>query len=255
MTRRRASRWIDQAEFRLPAYSRHVLDIGKIVHGMNEATLWALLVREYARTDGLDGLVDIRIDRLPQRSDMYGGSILNESGKFIRLLSAGVEAWCGHDKPGRNTDTLVEELRNLLPPSDPRFEIWALCMEMGQTVRNSLVHSIPAYDDSTGELTGYKSPSKGVGIREVPVDENKYAATQVLLFICVGIPLLTLTHVKREWPDLERAWSDAADVMLNMLSAEIERHMMPHFQYLPELSQELATTIVQMRDAIATTNL
>ena len=254
MAQRRAARWIDQAESRLPAYSRHVLDIGKIVHGMNEATLWALLVRECVRTSGIDGLVDIRLDRLPQRSDMHGGSLLNESGKFIRLLPAGVEAWCEHDKPGCTTSTLVEELRDLFPPSAPSFEIWALCMEMGQEVRNSLVHSMPAYDDSTGELTGYKSPSKGGGILEVPVDENKYAATQILLFTCVGIPLLTLTHVKREWPNLDRAWSDAADVMLKIQGAEIERHMMPHFQYLPELSQQLATAFVQMRDAMSATN-
>ncbi|WP_420446046.1 hypothetical protein [Candidatus Poriferisodalis sp.] len=220
---------------------------------MNEATLWALLVRECARTSGLDGLADIRLDRLPQRSDIHGGSLLNESGKFIRLLPAGVEAWCEHDKPGRTTSTLVEELRNLFP-SDPSFEIWALCMEMGQAVRNSLVHSMPAYDDSTGELTGCKSPSKGGGILEVPVDENKYAATQVLLFTCVGIPLLTLVRIKRDRTDIQRAWSDAADVMLKTQSSLIERHMMPHFQYLPKLSQQLATAFVQMRDAISSTN-
>ena len=250
MTRRHPARWVDKAELRLPDYSRHVLDIGKVVHGMNEATMWGLLVREYARIGSLDDLVDIRLDLLPQRSDPGGGSVLNESGRFIKLLPAGMEAWCEHDKPGRNTGTLVEELRNLLPPSDPCFEIWALCMEMGQAVRNSLVHSMPAYDDSTGELTGYKSPSKGAGILEVSVDENKYAATQILLFACVGIPLLTLAHVKRVSPHLQRAWSDATHTMLDMQSGAIERFMMPHFQYLPELSRELSMAIIRMRDAL-----
>lgn len=249
MAKRRPARWLDRAEMRLPAYSRHVLDIGKVVHGMNEATLWGLIVREYARIGSLDDLVDIRLERLPRRSDPGGGSLLNESGRFMRLRPAGIEAWCQHDTPRRNTGTLVAELRDLLAPSDPYFEMWAACMEMGQAVRNSLVHSMPAYDDSTGELTSYKSPSKGAGILEVSVDENKYAATQILLFACVGIPMLTLVHVKQVSPDLHRAWSDATHAMLEMQSDGIERFLMPNFQYLPELSKALATAIVGMREA------
>lgn len=249
MTKRRPARWVDRAELRLPAYSRHVLDIGRVVHGMNGAIMWGLIVREYARIGSLDDLVDIRLDLLPRHSDPGGGSLLNESGRFMRLHPAGIEAWCEHDAPGRNTGTLVKELRNLLAPSDPYFEMWAVCMEMGQAVRNSLVHSMPAYDDSTGELTSYKSPSKGAGILEVSVDENKYAATQILLFACVGIPMMTLVHVRRVSPDLHRAWSEATRAMLEMQSDGIERYLMPNFQYLPELSKALATAIVGMREA------
>lgn len=249
MSKRRPARWVDNAESRLPAYSRHALDIGKVVHGMNEATMWSLLVREYGRTGSLDDLVDIRLDRLPRRSDMHSGSVLNESGRFIQLHSAAIEAWCEHDKPGRNVRTLVDEVRCLLHPADPGFDIWALCMEMGQDVRNSLVHGMPAYDDRTGELIGLKSPAKGGGVLEVSVDENKYAATQILLFTCVGIPLLTIAHVKRAWPDLQQAWSDATQTMLEEQSSAIERIMMPHFKYLPKLSQGLATAFVQMRRA------
>ena len=250
MTRRHPARWVDKGELRLPAYSRHVLDIGKVVHGMNEATMWGLIVREYARIGSLDGLVDMRLDLLPRRSELGSGSVLNESGRFMQLLPVGIEAWCEHDKPGRNTGTLVEELRDLLGPSIPCFEVWALCMEMGQEVRNSLVHGMPAYDVSRGKLTSYKSPSKGGGILEVSVDENKYAATQVLLFACVGIPMLTLVHVKQVSPNIQRAWSDATRWMLEMQGEAIERYMMPHFQYLPELSKQLAMAIVRMRDAL-----
>lgn len=247
MSKRRPARWVDQAELRLPAYSRHALDIGKVVHGMNEATMWGLLVREYGRTGSLDDLVDIRLDRLPRRSDSNSGSLLNESGRFMRLRPAGIEAWCEHDKPGRNVGTLVNEVRSLLHPADHGFEIWALCMEMGQDVRNSLVHGMPAYDDSTGELVGLKSPAKGGGVLEVSVNENKYAATQILIYACIGIPMLTIAHVKRAWPDLRQAWSGATQAILEMQSTAIERYMMPHFQYLPELSQQLATAFVQMR--------
>ena len=249
MNRRRPGRWVDKAESRLPAYSRHALDIGKVVHGMNEATMWSLLVREYGRTGSLDDLVDIRLDRLPQRGDLNGGSVLNESGRFIQLRPAGIEAWCEHDKPGRNVGTLVDEVRSLLQPADPGFEIWAVCMEMGQDVRNSLVHGMPAYDDSTGELMGLKSPAKGDGVLEVSVDGSKYAANQILLYTCIGIPLLTIVHLKRVGPDVQRAWSDATQTMLEAQSSAIERIMMPHFQYLPKLSQELATAFVQMRRA------
>ena len=249
MARRSPARWVDNSESRLPAYSRHVLDIGKVVHGMNEATMWGLLVREYARVGSLDDLVNIRLDLLPRRSDPGGGSVLNESGRVMKLLPAGIEAWCEHDKPGRNTDTLVDELRDLLSVPEIHFEIWAVCMAMGQAVRNSLVHSMPAYDDSTGELTGYKSPSKGAGILEVSVDENKYAATQVLLFACTGIPMLTLFSAKQGSPDLGRAWSDATHAMLEMQSGAIERYMMPNFRHLPELSKKLAMALVRMNDA------
>ena len=35
-----------------------------------------------------------------------------------------------------------------------------------------------------------------------------------------------------------------------MQGEAIERYMMPHFQYLPELSKQLAMAIVRMRDAL-----
>lgn len=250
MTKRRPARWIDEAELRLPAYDRHVMDIGKVVHGMYETTMRGLLVRAYAPIGSLDGLVDIHLERMPRRGDPGGGSVFNESGRFMRLLPAGIETWCDHDTPGRNTTTLVEELREVLVPSDPYFDIWALCMEMGQSARNSLVHSMPAYDVSPGELTGYKSPSKDRDILEVSVDTNKYAATQVLLFARVGIPMLTLINVQRGSPDLHRAWSDATHAMLEMQSGAIEQHMMPNFRHLPELSRKLALAIARMNDSL-----